>query len=460
MRHTIAPLITAVVCALVLPLALKAQEQPSPEQNITPLDSSPGLVSCFDYYHFGSVQANLSAAVASAVSGTPVAFSGSLTNNNPYPIVDGALYVKVFKMRGGVNDGNGPDVVDQFLVRGDIVIPAQSSIPVSFSWNVPTYAQSGDYQIATFFTTSRKFNLLGLSFTDDVVGNTTPFKVVGENTSGVSFDKAGVTVNSAAYHFAAFPPHVNAADPVVVSAPITNTTDRPARAMVKWQVNQWDAQLRENVVQEESSTLTVPAQTTQIVSITVTDTKYPVYLVVGTLSWQDTESIIGVRFVRDGVDRPRINFPGVASYPLVAGQPNTLFSCLHNAGSSDSIPDGRLDITLSDMRGNPIHTYTFTGGITGAMMGVADTFTPTRNYDSFVLDARLYQGDSFTDEAHLVYDCKTLKTEGCTDQNSSESTDFSTLSFGDFLGGYADTIVYSIGALLLVLGLIFVSRKF
>ncbi|MBI4088460.1 hypothetical protein HY418_03745, partial [Candidatus Kaiserbacteria bacterium] len=311
--------------ALVAQPGLVAAQTASPASAAVPPQAEPvappaNTVSCFDYYTFGSVQANLTAPVVSTVSGTAITFSGKLQNNNPYPIVDGALYVKIFKSRGSTNDGNGPDVVDQFLVKGDIVIPANGSAPLSFQWKVPSYAASGDYQLATFFTSSRKFNLLGLSFTDDVVGNTVPFKVVGEARGIVKFDKASVTINDSSYHFAAFPPRVSASEPATLKAKVRNTSGTAQTAVISWVVYQWDAQLRENAVQEETRQVSVPANSSTDVSITVRDTTYPVYLAVGTLKWQDTQSVIGARFVRDGVDRTRINFPGIMSFPLVAGQ--------------------------------------------------------------------------------------------------------------------------------------------
>jgi hypothetical protein len=134
---------------------------------------------CPDYYTFDSVQANLSTPITSVVSGTAITFSGTLQNKNPYPIVSGGLYVKIFKSRSA-SDANGPDVVDQFQVKDGIVIPGNGSVPISFSWQVPSYAESGDYSLATCFTNADKFNLLGLSFTDDVVGNTVPFTVSGD----------------------------------------------------------------------------------------------------------------------------------------------------------------------------------------------------------------------------------------------------------------------------------------
>ena len=380
--------------------------------------------SCFDYYSFGSVQANLSSEVSGTVSGTAISFSGTLKNNNPYPIVDGALYVKIFKSRGTSNDGNGPDVVDQFLVKGDIVIPAKASVPVKFSWRVPSYAEGGNYQIATFFTTSRKFNLSGLSFTDDVIGNTASFTVSGEATGIVKFDKSSVTIGDAPYFFAAFPPRKDAKSPVTMKATLRNTSRTPEHATLSWTVYQWDGQLRENVVQEESHEITVPAQGSAPVSITVTDSKYPVYYVVGTLSWKDTKSVIGARFVREGVNRTRINFPGVMSFPLKAGEKNTLFSCVHNSGSDASVPGGSLDLTLSDRDGNVIKEYRYDGDITGAMMGVANGFTPTKSYDYFTLSARLYQGSQFVDEANLTYDCAQIDPSLCMPVPEQSFTDF------------------------------------
>lgn len=413
-----------VIATLLLPVVLFAQE-PAADDEVLPDITEAWLYeatepSCFDYYTFGSIDVKLKSSVVSAVSGTPITFNGTIHNNNPYPIVDGSLYVKVFRMRNVDNDANGPDVVDEFFVQNNIVMPAQGSTPIAFSWNIPAYAQSGEYVIATFFTTSRKFNLLGLSFTDDVVGNKVFFTVMGDAKGGVQFDKAGVTVNRRPYMFASFPPRVGKNDPIVVRARIQNTTRVTESVTVRWSVYQWDAQLRENVVQEEQYDVIVPANSSAFTDITITNTEYPVYLAKATLTSKDTESIIGVRVVREGIDRIRINFPGVLSYPLVQGQVNTLFSCLHNSGESALVESGSLALTLSDMQGNVIHEYIYEGSVSGAMMGLADTFVPDASYDNFVLDARLYQHGVFVDEAHVVYDCKTIAPGTCARSTSAK----------------------------------------
>ncbi|MBI4128693.1 MAG: hypothetical protein HY460_01465, partial [Parcubacteria group bacterium] len=377
-----------------------------------------GTVNCFDYYTFGSVQANIAAQTLSAVSGTPVTFSGTLTNENPYPIIDGALYVKLFRLRDSAEKNvNGPFVVDQFFVRSGITLLAGGKMPLIFTWDIPSHAPSGRYEVATFFTISKKYNLLGLSFTDDVVGNRAGFDVVGEAAGTIELDKDAVTVSGNTYRFAAFPPREDTSAPVPIEVRIRNGTDSNARATVRWQVYAWDQGRDENLVEEGEQVVAVQGGGEAVASYTVTDSRYPVYLVVGTLNWQNTQSIVNIRFVRGGIDRTRINFPGITSFPFKAFQETTLFSCLHNSGESPVVADGRLELRLSDSRGRTIHEYVYKGDVTGAMMGVADRFTLRRGYDVFTLTAKLYQNDTLVDESSTLYDCQKISPFQCLSAN-------------------------------------------
>lgn len=389
-----------------------------------------GTVNCFDYYRFGSVQANIAAQTSSAVSGTPITFTGTLENQNSYPIIDGALYVKVFRLRDNPREKNvnGPFVVDQFFVRDGINLPAGGRMPLIFTWDIPSYTPSGRYEVATFFTTSKKYNLLGLSFTDDVVGNRAGFSVVGEIRDIVAFDKDKVSVAGGTYRFAAFPPRVSTTAPVPIEAVVMNETDTDAHVSIRWQAYAWDQGRFENLVAQDTQSVIVPKNGTARASYTVTDARYPVYLVVGTLSWQNTQSVINVRFVREGIDRTRINFPGITAFPLVAGEATTLFSCLHNSGESAVVKNGRLELKLSGGWGRTIHEYVYEGDVTGAMMGVADVFTPKTGYNALTLDAMLYQDGVLVDEAHLTYDCAAIDPSSCLPDSETRGA-FTLFSF-------------------------------
>jgi hypothetical protein len=397
--------LAALFVSIFLPLSFAAAQAKAP--------ASSNLVNCFDYYHFGSVQVHANPVFTSVASGAPLEFSGVIENQNPYPIVDGAVYVKVFRYGTG-DTKNGPDVVDQFFVKDGITLAAGSSTPITFSWNVPSTARSGEYGMATFFTAAKKFNLLGLSFTDDVVGNTARFTVKGGQNHYVSFDKKKVTVNGKAYAFAGFLPRTNAQDAIQVEAVAVNSAAGPEQVGVHWQLYSWDAQLPSNLIEESDETITVPAGGTAPSRYTIRDTNAPVYLLTGTLYYRDSKSIINVRVVREGISRLRLNFPSITTFPLKQGEDATLFSCLHNTADS-AVKDARLDLKLTDRKGNIIHSTTYEGAVAGAMMGVAESFVPEKTYHSFVLNAKLYSGDTLVDEATFDYDCKAIDPTLCPD---------------------------------------------
>lgn len=406
---------TQIVRSDKAPPGLISTSTPRASQNAT--STTSGLTNCFDYYHFGSVQAKLDANVQSAIAGSSVTFSGVLENSNPYPVVDGTLYVKIFRYpKGEFDTRNGPDVVDQFVAIDGISIPANGSIPATYTWKVPAYTQSGDYGAAMYYTTEHKFNLLGLTFTDDVTGNTTRFKVAGEQQTAVTFLKDSVTVNNAAYYFAEFPPHASSTGDVSIVAKIGNSSDQTQSVPILWQLYSWDSQLPGNLIAESSDTVSVPARGAVPLTYTIQDTSVPVYLLVGTASWHGTKSIIGVRVVRDGINKLRINFPSTAIYPLQGGQENTLFSCLHN--TSDGVVQGaKLDLRVLDPAGNEIGGFSYEGAVGGNMMAVARKFTPKKSYETFSLEAKLYQDGRLVDEATVHYDCKAIDPASCPKSN-------------------------------------------
>jgi|GEM_PF-552441 len=372
-----------------------------------------GTVSCFDYYTFGSVQVSVSPSVGSTVSGVPITFTGTLDNENPYPVVDGAVYMKVFKLSGdGTTPVNGYDVVDQRFVADNLSLQANEQQPVTLTWDVPAGLPTGDYQAAFFFTSAKRFNLLGLPFTDDVVGNTVSFSVVGELADGVAFDKDSVTVDGSDYYFAAFTPKVDSSAPIALTADLTNTTDSEQTVPVTFTTYAWDQQRQENIVRISRTEVTLASNSTETLTHTVTDTESSVYLVVAEAKYYGTKSILNVRFTRSDIPSIRINFPAVTSYPLVAGEEATLFSCLHGAGTMPLVEGGTLELSLADESGQTLHTYTYEGSITGAMMAVKDTFTPKETLETFTLTASLSRDGTLVDRVDMHYDCSQLG--GCT----------------------------------------------
>ncbi len=373
----------------------------------------PNTVNCFDHYTFGSVQADFSAAVSKAVAGTPIAFSGKISNNNAYPVVGGKLVIKIFRVQGnGEKNPNGPDVIDEFDALTDISIPANGSVPLTFDWKIPPFMESGSYKAVAFFVVADKFNLLGLTFTDDIIGNAANFSVSGEKGS-VRFDKGRTSINGSKFYFAAYPPRIDA-DEAKVTAELVNTTTIAQDVSLKWAVYSWDAQQKSNLIQEYAETVRVDANSRKVVSYAITDKEHPVYYVRVESGHKGMKSILGIRFIRPTAEKFRINFPAITAFPLVKGQEATLFSCLHSVSDMPSMSEGKMVLRLEDESGRLIHTHEYSGPVTGSMMGIQSAFVPDKNYEKINLKADLYKDGTLVDSAVMRYDCAKIDPAMCS----------------------------------------------
>jgi hypothetical protein len=180
-----------------VPVVLDSDLVP-PGPNLPQINANTsGAVDCFDYYKFGSIQVQVAPYFGGQVNaGDSLLFGGELINNNPYPLVDGQIYMKIFKMEQDSDElfrENGYPLVDFVLVEDNIALATGEVRPLEFGWTVPKNSAEGEYMAAFFFTTARSYNLLGLSFTDDVTGNTTSFTISSDEPyTPVVFDKNSV----------------------------------------------------------------------------------------------------------------------------------------------------------------------------------------------------------------------------------------------------------------------------
>ncbi len=387
-------------------------------------DEAAGNAQCFDYYRFGSVVTNISTALVQTVPGSTMVFSGEMTNENSYPVTDLDLYVKIFRKQAKDENAlkNGHNLVDQFVAVDNVSIDANSSKGFSFEWVVPTAASAGEYMIATYSMTSEAYNLSGLSFTDDVTGASKHFTVVGKDSGTVSWDKNKVMMNETSFLFASQIPTFTKDEAVTVSAPFVNTTNKDKEVVVTWKQYDWDGLREEALVETKTETVTIPAGQSKILSYAATKYKGAVTYIVADAFFEDAHSILDMRFARVGVEQTRINFPSLTNFPLVANQPNALFSCLHVVGPN-TLGGATLDLILTDEKGKVISQNKYEGSVTGAMMGVKYDFTPTRDYDKVTLMATLTRGGVIEDSGTITYDCEKIDPAKCLPKNTTTGSE-------------------------------------
>lgn len=380
-----------------------------------------GLAPCFENYKFGSVQVDISPVNKDALAGTNLVFNGSVRNTNSYPIVDGAVYVKIFRKAAQSNvQSNGWELMDQFFAQKELNIDGQKQIPVSFTWKIPAYAVGGEYKVATYFVSQDRFNLSGLSFTDDITGTIIPFKVTSEQSKTVAFDRNTVKVGDKNFLFAAFTPKVTRDEEVQVTFNLKNEFATPKNAEVTYTLYSWDGLRNEKILNTKKENISLSGNEVKALSYTVTDSAHPVYYLVVESKVDDAKSIIDIRFARSGVEEARLNFPALNNYPLKEGVQASMFSCFHNSGLGESVKDGKVVMTLTDGKGKQIDTFTWEGSITGKMMAIKKSFTPTKNYGHLILITDLYVGKKLVDSSRSYYECEKLNPDVCIAENLAD----------------------------------------
>jgi len=398
--------------------------------------SIEGSVNCFDYYTFGSVQVDASPVMVSdIVPGKTITFKGKIKNANPYPIVDGQVHVKIFKREQTSESAlmqNGYPIIDFFLAKDAVFLAAQADQDIMFDWSVPSTAE-GEYQAAFYFTSAYRYNLLGLSFTDDITGNKSNFSVIDDQDSAgpVVFDKNSILLNEKEFHPTTFLPRFSRDEKITAYASIINPEAVEKTVQVTWVTSRWDGILASYEQKKETVSIQIKPGETRKFSYEVPKLETAVTFIQAIVQDGDAKSILHIRFLRDGYEEVRINFPSILKYPLVQGEENTIFSCVHST-SSPVVPGNTLTLTLKDEQGEVLHEYVYNGSVTGEMMGVKDSFLPNASLTNFSLTARLEQGATLLEEVTLQYDCNQIDPALCAKDETvgeSASTSFSMTRF-------------------------------
>ena len=162
--------------------------------------------SCFDYYKFQSVEIDLHGEKQVYKAGEGAKFIGSLTNKNSYPLVGGSLILRISKLDPRSQIGN--DIIEEWTAKDNLNLMAGEKQFVSFAHQLPSGLPTGTYVLTSYFLTQNKFNISGLSFTDDIYGGYATFTVEGRSEKAIKFDRAGIKVNGENYRIFGFLPKI------------------------------------------------------------------------------------------------------------------------------------------------------------------------------------------------------------------------------------------------------------
>ena len=405
-----------LVLSVIAPQTSFAEEPVSNTPVNTPFTSTavnyPTLKSCFDYYRFGSVPVVMQSENGHIAQGGTLHLTGSIENQNNYPVDDVAVYAKVFYKKNFDKNSFGPDIIDMFTVVSHISLKAGEHKTLSYDWPVPANLQPGNYQVASYVASHDRFNLAGLTFSNDITGNLFNFAVVGQDVGSVRFDNTRTVFNGVGYHAAIFPPKTNVpVDGVPIVATVVNTSNQAFQGTVHWKLYSWDGINEANLIRESDSQLQVGAHATTSTQYVIKETNKTVYYVIGTLDSGkkgSPKSLLTVRYVSlTDTPQARLAFVGGVPYPAEKGA--TAVACFHSTGSVEA-KDVKVEIAVTPrdplqwlLTLGSLGKATYTGNVPGAVSAIVAPLTAASN--NYSVKATLYQNGTVVDSVTSEYSC-------------------------------------------------------
>jgi len=372
-------------------------------------------VDCFDYYEFGSVSFEwLHADKHRYDPEETVEFLTTIKNNNPYPLVEGAVKAQIYWMNNESGDLQGDNLIEEFYVMEGLSLDTEQAYPLAFSWRIPKKAPSGNYYVALFYQVKKSFNMSGLPFINNVYGGSAGFEVEnGLENAAFYFDRATVRLQGTEQMLRNFSQSFEKGEEVEYKVALRNDNDSAKSAYVEYRLFEWDHSREEHLVEElvKKEFVEVAANDSTDATVSFSDLESGAYLLQIYSEANGWFSVINLRFSVEG-EKGRFVFSGLDKFPLAEGDTFNLFSCFSNTTDWASEFNGRAEIELTDAEGNLIGKTEFDGIIPPKILAVKEELTAGNEIDHAFLTSKIYGSDDVLDqEIVLEYDFRTFQTE-------------------------------------------------
>ncbi|MEI7513363.1 MAG: hypothetical protein WCJ74_01945 [bacterium] len=381
--------------------------------------------SCFDYYTFGSVDVNLTSNFSSYQPGDPMMIVGKIKNKNRYPVVGLDVKARLVKnipqpdkMRSEIM------ILDEFNVASNITIDAGGEFKVSYSHILPLNAPAGEYQVLFYAVEQDRFNLAGLSFTNDIVASRIDFNVLGKNPDHAYLDQTKIMVGDQPHNVMAFMTQHAPDTQIPITIPLVNPTSANVQMKVTYNLYSWDSANSENKINTKTEKIDVPAKSEKKLTYTLEKVTLPVYyLSITALPANETKdtsifqekTISNIRLVVNGKSQPRLNFVGIDSYPLKQGLEATLVTCFHNTSNIVDTNVTKIETILYDQNNKELSRIQYEGKTLPEISGLINKFTPSNDIPSFTIISKMYDAQGkIIDSVEKKYSCEDINSTFCS----------------------------------------------
>lgn len=370
-----------------------------------------------------------------------ITISGTIENDNQYPLPDLSLVVRVIKLakKSGSAYDTATDTVARILPLTGIYIGANSTVSFSFTWHIPSNLVAGPYSVDIFLNGSDQFAIGGNEYLN-IPAATYPLAISGSQTQTSFFDLSTFRANGIA-PMAQLLSTFSSTSVATTSIAIANTYDTPHDVTVDWYLYYGNFVNDSSLVASTTSKVHISPGTKNTVSFAYTNFMHAKYLLVGELQDGDKRSFFSTRISRTDVIEPSARSLYLSSFPLISSKHSVVIGCITQNFSND-ISSTTIGISLTELNGLNIYSTNFSVAKNNPLVQFSIPFIPaTSTTQSMVLTLSAFDG-STTIKSVVSYLCNSIT---CPAQTSILITSLYFVSI--------------IVVVVIFIGLIFLERK-
>jgi hypothetical protein len=429
-KYKILAIFGSIVTLLSPQLILIAQEEITNKQDLvqqSQLDPSGvkngELANCFDTYRFGTGSIDITAGTEEDIYKPydAVEITGEIVNNNPYPIIDLTVRAKILRSHPNpVEQRALYTTVDDVIVLDNFILQSNQKIPLQYLYFVPGDAPTGDYIIQYYVYNQDRFNLNGLSFTEDIIANQAEFRVEGKDEH-VYLDKTNITVGGKIHDTRAFITEHDLGKDIVVTIPLINPTPDEKRMEISYKLYSWDGILLDNLLEESIREINIAPNTKLEQEYIVRVKDHPVYyLEINSQlfdnqgnSTKQEKTMAHIRFAIPYNNSPRINWVGVNKNPFAEDQIE-LMTCIHNTSRSFYKQNIKVESIARDEKGRELTRIAYDGTVASNISGIKNKLNTNKKFNLVSIETNIYNSSNeLIDNIITKYDCNEISPELC-----------------------------------------------
>ncbi len=357
------------------------------------------IESCFKYYNYGKIKTQFSTQGEAYKPGDVAKFSGSIVNNNSFPLVDVILYAHVRRLNTSTSEDNGHYLIDKATLLEHLNFLPNETKRLDFKLPIKKTYPEGKYIIQYYIFSKQAFHYGGRSFLEEDNAGITNFSISSNTKPDLYFDIDTLQVNSAHHKIREqifeFPE-----GPVQLSVNLIDNRSEKTSLPVKIKVYSFEDTDGNKLISETTSEYKPPQKS---VLFTFNPPSAGAYVVLLEIN-SPIQSMFKYRFATNG-EAPgdlRMNDVGVSDFP--ATRQSRAWVCFHSPTPKKSATT-TVKLSVLNASEKAVESSSTTQSFDGDVHAISIPLSKLSTPNDFWVEAIFVQnGKSRAVRTH--YDCK------------------------------------------------------